>query len=127
MLNFDPASDPDARAHLSSLWEALSEGGQALMPLGEYDFSSWYGWVQDKYGITWQLMLTNPASEPPPFIVPSLLFTEAVQNRAGEAIDYYTSVFGGHVGTVMHYPEDADSAAAGGVMFGDFESIAANH
>jgi len=123
MLNFDLASDPDARTHIDALWNALSEGGQALMPLGEYDFSSWYGWVQDKYGITWQLMLTNPASEPPPFIVPSLLFTEAVQNRAGEAIDLYTSVFGGHVGTVMHYPEEADSAAAGGVMFGDFELL----
>jgi predicted 3-demethylubiquinone-9 3-methyltransferase (glyoxalase superfamily) len=122
MLNFDPASDPDARAHLSSLWEVLSEGGQVLMPLGEYDFSSWYGWVQDKYGITWQLMLSDSGGASP-FIVPSLLFTELVQNRAGEAIDFYTSVFGGQVGTVMHYPEEAEGAAAGGVMFGDFELL----
>jgi predicted 3-demethylubiquinone-9 3-methyltransferase (glyoxalase superfamily) len=121
-VNFDPSSDPGARAHLDAIWERLSEGGEVLMPLEEYDFSSHYGWVKDKYGITWQLMLTNPASESP-FIVPSLMFTEAVQNRASEAIEYYTSVFGGHVGTVMHYPEDADSAAAGGVMFGDFELL----
>ena len=121
-VNFDPASDPDARAHLDAIWERLSEGGEALMPLEEYDFSSHYGWVKDKYGITWQLMLTNPGGESP-FIVPSLMFTEAVQNRASEAIEYYTSVFGGHVGTVMHYPEEADSAAAGGVMFGDFELL----
>ncbi len=120
MLNFDPGVDPDARAHIDALWADLSEGGEALMPLGDYDFSSHYGWIKDKYGVTWQLMLTNPGSEPPPFLVPSLMFTEAVQNRAGEAIDYYTSVFGGQVGTVMHYPEEADSAAAGGVMFGDF-------
>ncbi len=122
MLNFDPASDPDARAHLTSLWEALSEGGQALMPLGEYDFSSWYGWVKDKYGIAWQLMLSDSGGATP-FIVPSLLFTEYVQNRASEAIDFYTSVFGGDVGTVMHYPEEAEGAAAGGVMFGDFELL----
>ena len=122
MLNFDPAGDPEARAHIDALWERLSEGGEALMPLGDYDFSNWYGWVKDRYGITWQLMLTDSGTQSP-FIVPSLMFTEAVQNRAGEAIDYYTSVFGGHVGTVMHYPEDADSAAAGGVMFGDFELL----
>lgn len=122
MLSFDPASDPDARAHLTSLWEALSEGGQALMPLGEYDFSSWYGWVKDKYGITWQLMLSDSGGATP-FIVPSLMFTEFVQNRAAEAIDFYTSVFGGDVGTVMHYPEEAEGAAAGGVMFGDFELL----
>jgi len=122
MLNFDPASDPDARAHLTSLWDVLSEGGQALMPLGEYDFSSWYGWVKDKYGIAWQLMLSDSGGATP-FIVPSLLFTEFVQNRASEAIDFYTSVFGGDVGTVMHYPEEAEGAAAGGVMFGDFELL----
>ncbi len=80
-VNFDPSADPDAREHLSSLYAALSEGGRALMPLGEYDFSGWYGWVQDKYGISWQLMLTNPGVESP-FVVPSLMFTEAVQNRA---------------------------------------------
>ena len=121
-VNFDPASDPDARAHLDAIWERLSEGGEALMPLEEYDFSSHYGWVKDKYGITWQLMLSDSGGASD-FIVPSLMFTEAVQNRASEAIDYYTSVFGGRVGTVMHYPEEADSAAAGGVMFGDFELL----
>ncbi len=121
-LSFDPSTDPDAREHLTSLWGALVEGGKELMPLGEYDFSGWYGWVQDKYGISWQLMLTDPGGESP-FVVPSLMFTEGVQNRASEAIDYYTSVFGGHAGTVMHYPEDADSLAAGGVMFGDFELL----
>ncbi len=122
MLNFDPASDPEARTHLDAIWDRLSEGGEALMPLEEYDFSSHYGWIKDKYGITWQLMTTEPGAGAP-FIVPSLMFTEAVQNQAGEAIDYYTSVFDGHVGTVMHYPEDADSAAAGGVMFADFELL----
>ncbi len=109
-VNFDPSADPDAREHLSSLYAALSEGGRALMPLGEYDFSGWYGWVQDKYGISWQLMLTNPGVESP-FVMPSLMFSDTVQNRANEAIDYYTSVFDGRLGTVMRYPEEADSLA----------------
>ena len=36
--------------------EKLSEGGMALMPLGEYPFSEKYGWTQDRYGLSWQVM-----------------------------------------------------------------------
>lgn len=38
---------------VNSKWEALKEGGQALMPLGEYPFNKWYGWIQDRYGLSW--------------------------------------------------------------------------
>ena len=120
MLNFDPAIDPDARSHLDATWEQLIDGGKALMPLDDYGFSSRYGWVQDRYGISWQLLLTNPEGEPRPFIVPSLMFTELALNRAAEAIDYYTSVFGGRVGSISRYPDDA-GPTAGTVMYGDFE------
>jgi predicted 3-demethylubiquinone-9 3-methyltransferase (glyoxalase superfamily) len=122
MLNFDPASDPDARAHLEATWERLSEGGEALMPLGDYGFSSLYGWVKDRYGITWQLLLSDPTGEPRPFIVPSLMFTELVLNRASEALEYYASVFGGRVATVARYPDDA-GATAGTVMYGEVEVL----
>ena len=121
-VNFDPAVDPDARAHLDSLWAALSDGGEALMPLDDYGFSHRYGWIKDKYGITWQLMLTDPAGEPRPYIVPSLMFTELVLNRASEAINYYASLFGGRVGNVAVYPEDA-GPTAGTVMYGDVEIL----
>ena len=73
-VNFDPSVDPDARAHLDELWAALSDGGKALMPLQEYPFSPHYGWIEDRYGVSWQLMLTNPAGEPRPFIIPSIMF-----------------------------------------------------
>ena len=39
------------------LWKKLSEGGKALMELGEYPFSGRYGWTEDKYGVSWQVML----------------------------------------------------------------------
>lgn len=35
MLNFDPAVNPDARAHLDATWERLIDGGKALMPLDD--------------------------------------------------------------------------------------------
>ncbi len=40
---------------LEHLYNALVEGGQALMPLGEYPFSTRYGWVNDRFGVSWQL------------------------------------------------------------------------
>ena len=36
------------------MWEKLSEGGTALMEPREYPFSEKYGWLQDKYGLSWQ-------------------------------------------------------------------------
>ena len=42
---------------LERLWATLLEGGQALMPLGEYGFSSRYGWLSDRFGVSWQLNL----------------------------------------------------------------------
>lgn len=122
LLNFDPSVDPAAVEHLDALWAALVEGGKALMPLGEYAHSKHYGWVQDRYGISWQLMLTNPDGEPRPFVTPSLLFGDGVQNRAAEAASYYTGLVpGARVGSDFRYAEQTGPAAPGAVMFTDIE------
>jgi predicted 3-demethylubiquinone-9 3-methyltransferase (glyoxalase superfamily) len=44
------------KEEISELWGKLSQGGSALMELGEYPFSEKYGWVQDKYGLSWQIV-----------------------------------------------------------------------
>src|SRR5690625_559315 len=77
-VKFDPSRDDRAREKLEDLWEKLSEGGIALMPLQEYPFSKHYGWIQDKYGLSWQLTLTDPEGDPRPDIIPSLMFTGEV-------------------------------------------------
>jgi predicted 3-demethylubiquinone-9 3-methyltransferase (glyoxalase superfamily) len=46
-------------SELDKLYAALSEGGQILMPLAAYPFSKKYGWVNDKYGVSWQLTLAD--------------------------------------------------------------------
>ena len=121
MVNFDPSRDEQARQHLDDLWEKLLEGGEALMPLDEYSFSKRYGWVKDKYGLTWQLILTDPSGDPRPFIVPSLLFAGKNVNRAEEAINFYTSVFNSaKVGLLARYDEPTGPAKAGALMYGDF-------
>ena len=63
------------------------------MPLDKYPFSERYGWIQDKYGLSWQIILSNPEGEPRPFIVPSLMFVGSVCGKAEEAIEFYQSVF----------------------------------
>ena len=66
MVNFDPSQDKDAKTRIDKVWEKLSAGGNILMPLDKYPFSERYGWVQDRYGLSWQLILTNPEGEQSP-------------------------------------------------------------
>jgi predicted 3-demethylubiquinone-9 3-methyltransferase (glyoxalase superfamily) len=39
------------------LFEKLSDKGSVLMPLGDYSFSKKFGWIADKFGVSWQLTL----------------------------------------------------------------------
>jgi predicted 3-demethylubiquinone-9 3-methyltransferase (glyoxalase superfamily) len=120
-VNYDPSRDPQAREHLDAAWTKLSEGGKALMPLQEYPFSKWYGWIQDRFGVSWQLMLTNPEGEPRPFIIPSLLFTGAVAGKAEEATDFYLSVFpDSKRGAIARYPAGMEHDKEGTLMFTDY-------
>ena len=121
MVNFDPSKDPEAEKHLNAVWEKLSEGGTSLMLLGEYSFSKRYGWLKDKYGLSWQLILSDPGGEERPFIVPSLLFTEKVWGKAEEAVEFYTSVFkNAKQGGIYRYPAGMEPDKEGTVMFSDF-------
>lgn len=122
MVNFDPSKDDQASEHLHEVWEKLIDGGKALMPLQKYDFSERYGWVQDKFGFSWQLILTDPEGDERPCIIPSLMFGDDVQNRAGEAIDYYVSVFkDARKGLSYPYGKETGPAAADALMFADFQ------
>jgi predicted 3-demethylubiquinone-9 3-methyltransferase (glyoxalase superfamily) len=121
MVNFDPSQDEQAREHLDDLWEKLVDGGEVLMALNTYPFSKRYGWVKDRYGVSWQLILTNPEGEPRPFIISSLMFSGKNTNHAEEAISFYSSLFeNSKLGMVARYPEDQGPAKAGSVMFADF-------
>lgn len=132
MLNFDPlryaGDEGQARASLDRLWERLIDGGTALMPLGEYPFSAHYGWVQDKYGVSWQLMLTDPAGDPRPFIIPALMFDGVAQDRAAEAADFYVELFARvwqhasstGIGTRFPYGSVTGKAGPTALAFGEF-------
>lgn len=121
ILNFDPSQMKDARKSLDTLWEKLADGGKPLMALDKYPFSERYGWIQDKYGVSWQLILSNPEGEPRPFITPSLLFARHLAGRAEEAIRLYTSVFKNtRTGALARYPAGMEPEKEGTLMFADF-------
>lgn len=120
MVNFDPSRRADAKTALDALWAKLADGGKALMPLDKYPFSARYGWIQDRYGVSWQLILTNPAGEPRPDIIPSLMFTENA-GKAEEAMKFYTSIFANSKqGMVARYGPGMEPDQEGTVMFEDF-------
>ena len=75
---------------IDRFWAALSEGGETLMPLDQYPFSERYGWIQDKYGLSWQLMLAGEDVEHQ--IIPSMMFVGDQCGRAEEAINFYASI-----------------------------------
>ena len=47
----------DDNDELERLFGRLSDGGQVFMPLDDYGFSTRFGWVGDRHGVTWQLNL----------------------------------------------------------------------
>jgi predicted 3-demethylubiquinone-9 3-methyltransferase (glyoxalase superfamily) len=42
---------------IDHVYEKLLDGGSALMPLGNYGFSQKFGWVNDRFGVSWQMTL----------------------------------------------------------------------
>ena len=121
MVNFDPSQDPDAKKRIDEVWSKLIDGGKALMPIDKYPFSERYGWVQDKYGLSWQLILTEPEGEERPLIIPSLLFVTERCDKAEEATDFYLSIFeNAKRGAIARYPAGSEPNKEGAIMFCDF-------
>ncbi len=104
---------------IDDLWKKLSDGGKVLMELNKYDWSKKYGWVEDKFGVSWQLMLMENDFEQK--IMPSFLFTGEVYGKAHEAINYYTSIFrNAKEDNVYKYGPDFPPNDPEALMYADF-------
>ena len=93
----------DTKEEVDALWSELSRGGSTLMELGSYPFSERYGWTQDRYGLSWQVMDSGvrPVRQK---ITPTLMFTGQQSGKAEEAIRFYASVFhDSSVGSILRY------------------------
>ncbi|EEM16954.1 3-demethylubiquinone-9 3-methyltransferase [Bacillus pseudomycoides DSM 12442] len=45
----------DTEAEIDEVFNKLAQEGEVLMPLAVYPFSKKFGWLNDKYGVSWQL------------------------------------------------------------------------
>ena len=89
-------------------WEKLIVEGKPMMPLDAYPWSRCYGWVQDRFGISWQLYLGNP-KDTGQKICPTLMFTHQQFGKAEEAIRFYTALFpNSSVGGLLKYSANDD-------------------
>jgi predicted 3-demethylubiquinone-9 3-methyltransferase (glyoxalase superfamily) len=93
----------DTEEELIKVWDALIDGGSILMPLNSYPWASKYGWLSDKYGLSWQLSLNDKHSYNQK-ITPLLMFTQGKAGLAKEAIEKYTHIFpDSKIDLVSHY------------------------
>lgn len=121
----------DSKDEVNRIWHLLSEGGVPLMPLDKYPFSNWYGWIQDQYGLSWQIMYVDKISSQK--IKPSFLFSKDVCGKAREAIEFYTQTFeNSKIMNVIEFQEGEPSTPEAKLSYAEFklnslEFIAMDH
>ena len=82
----------DNEHEIEVVWNKLSEGGKVLMPFDKYPWANKYGWIEDKYGLSWQLSMSEH-HDMAQRITPLLMFTGSNAGKTKEAIDAYTKIF----------------------------------
>jgi predicted 3-demethylubiquinone-9 3-methyltransferase (glyoxalase superfamily) len=104
---------------IEMLWKTLSEDGMVMMPLDKYDWSERYGFVQDKFGLAWQIM-KGKYSDVNQKITPTFLFVGNSFGKAEAAVKYYTEVVkSSSVDGILLYAEN-EGPAAGSVKHSQF-------
>ncbi|MBB1285500.1 VOC family protein [Flavisolibacter sp. BT320] len=95
---------------VDAAWRKLADDGKILMPLDAYPWSSRYGWVQDRFGFSWQLSFGKLEDVGQTF-TPSLMFTGDNAGKAEEAIQFYTTVFtpSSVTGILRYGPNEGDT------------------
>jgi predicted 3-demethylubiquinone-9 3-methyltransferase (glyoxalase superfamily) len=124
LFKFNPAVSflvaCSAKEEVEALWAKLSKGGMALMELGEYPFSEKYGWTQDRYGLSWQVMFMGGQNIKQK-ITPTLIFVGKQCGKAEEAINFYASVFhNARVGDIVRYGKGQEPDKEGTVTHAAF-------
>ena len=99
----------NAKDEVDATWKKLSPGGKVLMPLDAYPFSERFGWLDDKYGLSWQVIHVgeSPINQK---VAPILMFVGSVCGKAEEAINSYMSVF-------KNAPGDVSTGATSAQVF----------
>lgn len=101
-------------------WDSFIDGGEVMMPLDKYDFSEYYGWVQDKFGVSWQIMdVGNQEIESK--IRPAIMFVGDNAGKAEEALNFYVSIFrNSEIKTISRYGESFPPNTPEMINFAEF-------
>ncbi len=96
---------------LQQIWDKLADGGMIMMPLDSYPWSKRYGFLEDKYGVSWQLESNLPEDATQRFI-PAMMFTGEQFGKAEEAIQLYSEIFpDSSTAFISRYGSDAGEQA----------------
>ncbi|MEO8581954.1 MAG: VOC family protein [Patescibacteria group bacterium] len=109
------------KEEVENLWQKLIPGGSALMELGEYPFSQKYGWLADKFGLSWQIMYMGdlPITQK---ITPTLMFVGDQCGKTEEAINMYASIFhNSNIGDIMRYNKGEEPDKEGTIRHVSFQ------
>jgi predicted 3-demethylubiquinone-9 3-methyltransferase (glyoxalase superfamily) len=111
------------RDEVDPIWEKLSSGGTVLMELGAYPFSERYGWLQDKYGLSWQINYSGE-SDGKQKIIPAIMFVGNVCGKVEEAINFWISVFKeGKVDTIQRFGKGEEPDKEGTIKYATFSLL----
>jgi predicted 3-demethylubiquinone-9 3-methyltransferase (glyoxalase superfamily) len=124
MFKFNPSISffvvCETEAETDLVWQKLSEGGQVMIPLEKQVWSEKYGFLQDRYGLAWQISLGEIA-EVGQKITPSLLFTGPQQGQGAAAVQLYTALFGESSITGIQRYEAGEEGPEGWVKHAQFQ------
>lgn len=104
---------------VTEMFNKLSDGGTVLMPLDKYPFSERFGWLNDQFGVSWQVNV-NPDAHAQK-ITPALMFVGKVAGKAEEAMEHYTSIFKNSKIVATNRYEEGEGDKVGFVKHGVFE------
>ena len=119
MFTFTPALSffvsLESEKEIDALWDNLSKNGKVLMELGRYPFSGKFGWVQDRFGLSWQVNLGKRTQRVTPF-----LMYVGQHGKAEEAMQFYTSLFRNSGASFVSRFEKGEPGAVGTVKHAVF-------
>lgn len=108
-------------AEIDMLHAKLREGGTDLMPLDVYPWSKKYAWINDQYGLSWQLNVPHDYGTVTHRFAETKMFHGAFNGKAEEAITFYTSVFPhSAIDAVFRHDENAPVGTPGTVSHADY-------
>lgn len=108
----------DSVAEVDELYGKLADGGTPLMPLNKYPFSERFGWLTDKFGVSWCM---NFAPKDKQKIAPQLMFANELEGKAEEAVNLYTSIFKNSKIVQLNRFAEGEGGTVGNIKHGIFE------